>query len=536
MADSATDTQRLTEAEEIEITPNPGSINLVQLEKYILAKIHMGTDFPVTSAAVTGIGKLTTTEDASITELTNIILKDYGLTSKILKIVNTVNFVQFGSVTTVSRALFLLGMDNVKNLVISMSLFDQINRSGTGLSSLLIKAVYAGVLGRRIAERMDHVNAEEVFICSLFHFLGEILTAYYVPAKYKEIKKTMDTSTDREREAGHRIFQSLFEKIGEKIGTDWGFPDKVIKCMKKLEESELNGRSETDLLHSICALANRLAEINSLSGGNKGDLARTAVRMFGNRFGRLNKDIDGLINIPREDFETYCAAYGLDFEKALATQETGRIQDEAKPDVSEMLKKMSLDLTLKNPETEMTPEQIFASGLHDITSTMIDKGFHNINDVIRMVMETMFRGLSHARVGKVAFFMRNPKEPSLEIRSIIGDSLITTKKWIHIPLGETLVDVFNLALREQKNLVIDDTRHYSISHILPSCFKENIKGDMFMILLPVVINGISVGVFHIVGPAQEFTKITPGQLHQLKILMGQAILAIREKVRTGVPA
>jgi len=535
LTDPATDTQQAAE-EEFEIAQNLNSINFTQLERYILAKIHMGSDFPVTSATVMGIGKLTTTEDASITELTNIILKDYGLTSKILKIVNTVNFVQFGTVTTVSRALFLLGMDHVKNLVISMSLFDRISRKGTGLSNLLIKAVYAGVLGRKIADRMDNVNAEEVFICSLFHFLGEILTAYYVPAKYKEIRKTLDAWTDKERDAGQRAFHSLFQKVGEKIGTDWGFPDKVIKCMKKLEDSELNGRGETDLLHSICTLANRLAEINSSGRGDKGDRARAAIRMFGNRFSRLYKDAESLINIPREEFETYCSAYGLDLDKALAVQDAAGEPDGAAPDVSEMLRRMTLDLSMKHPDAEMTPEQVFASGLHDITSTMIDKGFHNINDVIRMVMETMFRGLSHAHVGKVAFFMRNPKEPVLEIRSIIGDSILKVRKWVHIPLGDALVDVFNLAVKEQKNLVIDNTVNYGISHVLPPCFKGNVEGDLFMILLPVAINGISIGVFFIEGPAAEFQKITPGQFHQVKILMGQAILAIREKVRTGGPA
>ena len=530
MTDPAIETQQMKDPEEIEIAPNPAAINIVQLQKYILAKTRMGSDFPVTSATVTGIGRLTTTEDASITELTNIILKDYGLTSKILKIVNTVNFVQFGSVTTVSRALFLLGMDNVKNLVISMSLFDQISRGGAGLSNLLIKAVYAGMLGRKIAERMDHVNAEEVFICSLFHFLGEILTAHYVPAKYTEIRKSLESWMGRDRETGQRAFQSLFEKVGEKIGMDWGFPDKVIKCMKRLDESELTGRGEADLLHSICALANRLAEINVVDG-NRGNQARAIVRMFGDRFARLYKDMESIINIPREDFETYCAVYSLDIDKAMAAQETGWGQNEAKPDASELLQRMSLDLTAKHVEAEMTPEQIFASGLHDITSTMIDEGFHNINDVIRMVMETMFRGLSHAHVSKVAFFMRNPREPLLEIRSIIGDSLLKVRKWIHIPLGEAIVDVFNLAVREQKNLVVDNTRHYAISHVLPPCFKENIEGDLFMVLLPVVINSITIGVFFIEGPAPEFEKVTPGQFHQIKILMGQAILAIREKVR-----
>src|SRR5271157_2401431 len=58
------------------------------LKDRVLERIRKGEDFPATSATISLITRLTTANEASITELSNIILTDFGLTTKILKLMN----------------------------------------------------------------------------------------------------------------------------------------------------------------------------------------------------------------------------------------------------------------------------------------------------------------------------------------------------------------------------------------------------------------------------------------------------------------
>ena len=66
--------------------PNEGNpistIKSPEFKERILNRIRGGDDLPDTSATVNVITQLTSSDEASLNELANLILKDYGLTSK----------------------------------------------------------------------------------------------------------------------------------------------------------------------------------------------------------------------------------------------------------------------------------------------------------------------------------------------------------------------------------------------------------------------------------------------------------------------
>jgi HD-like signal output (HDOD) protein len=64
----------------------------------VLLKIRQASDLPAMADTVNIINKFKSSEDSSVTDLANILLKDYALTTKILKVVNSVHYMQAGSV------------------------------------------------------------------------------------------------------------------------------------------------------------------------------------------------------------------------------------------------------------------------------------------------------------------------------------------------------------------------------------------------------------------------------------------------------
>ena len=85
------------------------------------------SDFPGLSSTIGAINRATATENERVTQLSNSILKDFALTNKLLKLVNSAQFSQFGgTVSTVSRAVVIMGFDSVRAVAITLLLFEHL--------------------------------------------------------------------------------------------------------------------------------------------------------------------------------------------------------------------------------------------------------------------------------------------------------------------------------------------------------------------------------------------------------------------------
>ena len=97
---------------------------------FLLRKIRHKSDFPSFSKHIMEINKkasVSRVNTSSAFELANAILKDYSLTSKLLKLVNSAFYGQFaGKITTVSRAVVVLGFEQVSMAASSLMLFEHL--------------------------------------------------------------------------------------------------------------------------------------------------------------------------------------------------------------------------------------------------------------------------------------------------------------------------------------------------------------------------------------------------------------------------
>ena len=92
---------------------------------FLLRRMRHKSDFPALSESVSAINKIANSETESITKLSSTILKDFALTNKILRLVNSAYFrpAGGGSISTVSRAVIVLGFEAVRNIAAGEELF-----------------------------------------------------------------------------------------------------------------------------------------------------------------------------------------------------------------------------------------------------------------------------------------------------------------------------------------------------------------------------------------------------------------------------
>ena len=71
-------------------------------------------DFPMLSQALRTTVSAMSDDDLDFTALVQVVLSDFGLTQKVLRLANSAMYISFGgNITTVTRALMVLGMDAV---------------------------------------------------------------------------------------------------------------------------------------------------------------------------------------------------------------------------------------------------------------------------------------------------------------------------------------------------------------------------------------------------------------------------------------
>jgi HD-like signal output (HDOD) protein len=134
-------------------------------------------ELPALAAVVQDLHRLSQQEKASVQQLADVLLRDASLTSKVLRVGNSVYYnPSQENIRTISRAIVLIGFENVRLIGVSVSLIDSLlaNPPRDQLQELLARSFHAAVQARNIAGYVLSKHQEEVFIAALLHSIGEL--------------------------------------------------------------------------------------------------------------------------------------------------------------------------------------------------------------------------------------------------------------------------------------------------------------------------------------------------------------------------
>lgn len=84
-------------------------------------------ELPALASVVQDLHRLSQAEKASVQQLADLLLRDASLTAKVLRVGNSVYYnPSQESIRTISRAIVLIGFDNVRLIGMSVSLIDSL--------------------------------------------------------------------------------------------------------------------------------------------------------------------------------------------------------------------------------------------------------------------------------------------------------------------------------------------------------------------------------------------------------------------------
>ena len=114
--------------------------------------------------------------DGSLARIGEIIAKDVGMSAKLLQLVNSAFIGLPTKVSSIVRAVNLLGLETIKTLILSIKIFSEFKRAGLpSISRLWDHSISTGMIARSIATQEDlgQNRIDEAFTAGLLHDIGK---------------------------------------------------------------------------------------------------------------------------------------------------------------------------------------------------------------------------------------------------------------------------------------------------------------------------------------------------------------------------
>ena len=231
---------------------------------FLLRRMQRTGDFPTISRTLADINRLTGDDrGANAEKLANVILRDFALTGKLLKLVNSAFYgLRAAEITNVSQAVVLLGVEKVRMTANSMTFFGQMKRDSAILKDSMTKSFFAGLIARHLAQRAKLPGAEEAFICGMYQNLGETLVIFYFSDEFEDVcQLQLEEGLDK-LAAARGILGVTYPELGAAVAKTWNLPSTIVDSIRGLPPGQLGiPENDEEKLRDIAVFANALCEL-----------------------------------------------------------------------------------------------------------------------------------------------------------------------------------------------------------------------------------------------------------------------------------
>ena len=246
----------------------------MDLKSDFLSRILQSPRLPSLPTIALKVIDLAQQPDVQFRHIAEAIQHDPGLSTKILKTVNSPFYGQAREISTVSRALQVLGLNSVKTLALGFSLVGNIKKSqGRDFDHVAYwrRSLYTATAARTLSRRAGIVQQEEAFIGGLLQDMGMVALSQFLQADYSEILEKAAGKHAALRRHEMDTFGLDHAEVGAALAETWELPPVLIEPIRYHEEPDKADPELLTLVRSV-ALGNRIADIFMNEEGEGGAL------------------------------------------------------------------------------------------------------------------------------------------------------------------------------------------------------------------------------------------------------------------------
>lgn len=436
-------------------------------------------DFPTLRQELGRIVSAMDNIDSSTSDLVQAVLSDFSLTQQVIRLANSAMYSAFGGdVTTVTRAVSVLGADAIGHLALGLQMLDDFvglsETRDTAREELRLTLV-ASAFTRRITAGRGIREAEEAVVCTLMRYIARLLLVFYCPEYWVQIEQLASQDGETLSSACENVLGVSLDEIAGECAQRWGLPSTVAESMAACGPA-VGSRLDTH--------ASWLKGVAMLSGD--------VTEMIGKGVA------PAALKASMSDYAEWLGFEPCDFQLVV---------DEAKSFHDSLVRGGG------RSEDSTSPGQIRKTG---DSATALRRGLEHVRAVgdvmavgtlVPLVLETLMHSLNLDCA--IGFFL-NRSNKRFEARIGLGAGVPSGFRALGFEEG-FLPDVFHVALTHRSTVIFEDSADDKTRNRLPAWYLKEFQGVRSFLLIPVHVRDRCIGLLYGSWGKQQGVALRAGE-------------------------
>jgi len=163
------------------------------------------------------------------------ISRDQSLTTRILRLVNSALYGGGKPVTSISRAVVIMGFQAVRSAALATSVFEHFAQlkpsAGFSLEGFWSHSLASSCLAREISETRRIANPEDAYVVGLLHDVGKLLMLRYFPQDVDALCHAAQEQRFTWLACEEVLFTVNHATVARAVYRAWDFPDAVVEAV-----------------------------------------------------------------------------------------------------------------------------------------------------------------------------------------------------------------------------------------------------------------------------------------------------------------
>jgi putative nucleotidyltransferase with HDIG domain len=414
-----------------------------------LKLIEQEDNLPVLPELFYQVVEASSNPETPVSEVSHLILQDQVLTGRVLRIANSAYYAMPERISTVTRAVMVLGFISLRNFLTAITVVDTLNSDafkGGLFETFWIHALACSVSASSLADRLKMNHREEAMIAGLVHDCGKLFLDHHFPEAYRAVIEKMRQGKDV-LAAERDVFGLTHVEVGEKIAQRWALPPSIVEAIRNHHHFSKSPKNLS--LADIIYVADRFAietiphdwadRIQWIPSGNN---TKEPIKKICLEVGLSPHAFQEIIEEARENIERTAEDLNLKF---------------LNPSVEPILDP-SPELFRLHREIERKERQL--AMVNEISTFIMENP--RPEDLIQVVAEAIHRGIGFNRT---LLFLLNSARNTIRGRLGLGHDVPPFLRTIHVPVGSE--GLMGKTIREKRALNVLDAESRSDNDLPP---------------------------------------------------------------------
>lgn len=212
------------------------------------------------------IQKVINDPKVSAAQIAAILSEDPAMSVKVLKLTNSAFYGLSREIESVKQAVVVVGMEAIKNLVLSASILDMFKGKeyDQDFQDLFWRHSLATAFGSRMLAKKiksrGFVDPDAAFSAGLLHDIGKIIIACYLPGEWKKLSEARQADSSlMDHDLEQQVLGYDHAQIGALLAGQWKLPRKLAEAI--IHHHHPDQASAEDPICYIVHIADNVAKV-----------------------------------------------------------------------------------------------------------------------------------------------------------------------------------------------------------------------------------------------------------------------------------